>query len=475
MIPTTNTSLADVQSEFSGSNPISLGEYYLDGGGGYVLTGGYTTTLGVPPSSGPISLGDFRGVSSVSTFTFNDVVTTDTANYDLEARALVGGWSGAGTLTATVTINPGVYVYSTSVLTPAFTIGALNVGSTVSITNNGIIAGKGGAGGVGGDVNGATLTAGSNGTVGGKAASFAYPVALNNTAGVIGGGGGGGGGGGSARNASNAKNIYGAGGGGGGGGRSRPTGGGGAGAAGASTGNTTNNVGGAGAIGTLTAPGVGGARYDNVGVIASGFGGAGGNLGHPGSPGTLPDAGYGGKVPNTVSAPGAGGAAGAAITGGVNVTWTGTAFGARFGAIDNPGTSSISGTVRPGGADIYNPGDDDLVQSSASITFRSNGLVSMTGIMSSGASDWWTTAPQPAIGNSYWIRLTVNSGTGGLFSGTVNTWLALSADQTWTLSNAVLNTVRTRQTTIEIASDSGGSTIVATYTSVTFTATNNNL
>ena len=55
-------SLTDVQTEFGGSNPISLSEYYA--GGAYVAAG-TTGTYGAVPSSGAISLRNFYGTNAV--------------------------------------------------------------------------------------------------------------------------------------------------------------------------------------------------------------------------------------------------------------------------------------------------------------------------------------------------------------------------------------------------------------------------
>ena len=53
-------SLADIQTEFGGSNPILLSEYYA--GGAYVPAG-TTGTYGAVPSSGTISIQNFYGTS----------------------------------------------------------------------------------------------------------------------------------------------------------------------------------------------------------------------------------------------------------------------------------------------------------------------------------------------------------------------------------------------------------------------------
>lgn len=66
-------SLGNVQSEFGGSNPIRLSEYYA--GGSYVVVG-TSGTSGSIPSTGSISLGRFRGsATSISPGTYSISVT----------------------------------------------------------------------------------------------------------------------------------------------------------------------------------------------------------------------------------------------------------------------------------------------------------------------------------------------------------------------------------------------------------------
>lgn len=54
-------SLNDIQTEFGGSNPISLSEYYAGGG---LVPAGTTGTNGAVPSSGTISISNFYGTSN---------------------------------------------------------------------------------------------------------------------------------------------------------------------------------------------------------------------------------------------------------------------------------------------------------------------------------------------------------------------------------------------------------------------------
>ena len=80
-------SLADIQTEFGGSNPIGLNEYYA--GGSYVRVGQTSPVSGAIPSSGPISIANFYGTT---------VFTSGSATYN----------SGSGTFTVpqgTITLN----------------------------------------------------------------------------------------------------------------------------------------------------------------------------------------------------------------------------------------------------------------------------------------------------------------------------------------------------------------------------------
>lgn len=91
----------------------------------------------------------------------------------------------AGKTDLTVTINSGVYVYATSIANSGLSLtGGKAAGDTVTVVNNGYIAGQGG--------NGANVNQPS-GNPGGPAFSISSPIILTNNS-YIGGGGGGGGG-----------------------------------------------------------------------------------------------------------------------------------------------------------------------------------------------------------------------------------------------------------------------------------------
>ena len=68
-IPTSLVSLSSLQSEFGGNNPISLSEYRA---GGSLVNPTPTSAFQTAPisSSGPISLGMFKGVSKITPVSF---------------------------------------------------------------------------------------------------------------------------------------------------------------------------------------------------------------------------------------------------------------------------------------------------------------------------------------------------------------------------------------------------------------------
>ena len=92
-------SLADIQGEFGGSNPISLSEYYA--GGAYVPAG--TTGVNGPvPTSGTISISNFYGTSNQYA-AFDDVSASD---YQISPSNAYAYYSINNTGYVTATTNP---------------------------------------------------------------------------------------------------------------------------------------------------------------------------------------------------------------------------------------------------------------------------------------------------------------------------------------------------------------------------------
>jgi len=290
-------SIQTIVNEFGGTAPHSLSEYYR--GGGLVPN---TPVNAAVPTSGQIALSNFYGAANRTTISIP--IAAPALNYDAYTNR--GPTYVAGSSDLTYTIAAPVTIGSTSTATAAFLVpSAFNPGDTVTIVNNGIIQGMGGAGGAGARTT-VPLPAlpGSPGLSGGTALSVARSTTVTNNGALYGGGGGGGGGG-----SPSLRGAIGAGGGGGGAGTN-----GGAGGAGGPPGGNP------GAAGTATGGGAGGVAHPPPG------GGAGGPGGGRGAAGTA-----GGNSPVTPNPGGSGGAAGNYISGNPFVTWPAT--GTRLGGV----------------------------------------------------------------------------------------------------------------------------------------------
>lgn len=190
-----------------------------------------------------LSVGRARKIATIT-------ISADTQNYTLNTAKVTG--YEAGNTDATLVINSGVYVGSSSTGTYSLTVASgWDAKDRLYITNNGNILGAGGAG-AGGNTVGA-------GGAGGPAMQVLSNVTITN-AGVVGGGGGGGGAGANTSSTTKFGTTYYAGGAGGGGqgysagspnGSTTAAGGGAGGASGYSGGNggTLGVAGGAGAAG----------------------------------------------------------------------------------------------------------------------------------------------------------------------------------------------------------------------------------
>ena len=282
-----------------------------------LISAGTRTLTGIP--SGPIIMpGDFYGKSTA--FIFNDVVSSAMDNYNLQTRAVSAGWNGIKRLIATTTVNSGVVVSSLYDTIAAMTedTGSYPSGSTWSIINNGVIVGAGGNGANTPAVSGASISAGYAGQQGGTgfkvAASNLSSLSITNNGTIAGGGGGGGSGGGAYYDTGKTGGTYGAAGGGGGGGAGRVNGDGTGGTGGAASGNSNNFPGANGANGSYSSAGAGGAGGSGTGV-------AGGNGGAGGAWGTAGTAGAAGVGSSSSAGGGSGGAAGYSVDGYSYINW----------------------------------------------------------------------------------------------------------------------------------------------------------
>ena len=148
------------------------------------------TLAGAGGSGTSISISMFYGKANA--FTFNQTIATNTTNYNLKSAAIAAGWNQTTKLVATITINGGVYVYSTGTGSYAFDTGStFPAGTTLALVNNGVILGAGGGGGGGSASN----VSGGGGAGAGPAFIARQTISVTNNGTIAGGGGGGGGGG----------------------------------------------------------------------------------------------------------------------------------------------------------------------------------------------------------------------------------------------------------------------------------------
>src|SRR5210317_1457957 len=89
-VPTTNVGMSDIQTEFGGSNPISLSEYYS---GGPLVPAGSPAPNGPIPSSGQISIGQFRGAEKVTFISASGGSESTSGDYKIHT------FTGPGTFT----------------------------------------------------------------------------------------------------------------------------------------------------------------------------------------------------------------------------------------------------------------------------------------------------------------------------------------------------------------------------------------
>jgi hypothetical protein len=243
-------------------------------------------------ASGTLS-GSFANQSCTNTTV---TLSSSTSNINLWNHLVANGWSNSGQPgTWIVSIASGVVIGSGSTGTPAFDTGTFPAGSTLQLTNNGTITGRGGAGGSGG----AGCVAGSVGGAGGTGLQARLATVLTNNGSIRGGGGGGGGG---AGRSGGQAGSFGGGGGGAGAGLIASSGG---------AGGSASTSGSAGGSSGLDAAGAGGAGGSAFGVSAA-SGGAGGGPGLAGSSGD-------GSI---CAGGGAAGAAGSAVLGNSFITWS---------------------------------------------------------------------------------------------------------------------------------------------------------
>jgi hypothetical protein len=191
-LPASGTiTLAQIQTEFGGSNPIGLNEYYK--GGSYVTTNDFAPNV---PASGVIRLSNFYGAKKN---TLNNLFFTSSTTWVLPSTSngildvcVVGGGGGGG--------SSSDYWNSYGANGGAGGIASQRITGLIPGNSYSIVVGTGGARGLYGYGYPSNPYAdGFNGIGGGESSAF----------GVIAGGGGGGGGGTPGYNGTNGGGIYG--------------------------------------------------------------------------------------------------------------------------------------------------------------------------------------------------------------------------------------------------------------------------
>lgn len=92
-----NPKLSDIQAEFGGTNPIELSEYYS---GGPLVPAGAPAPEGPIPSSGQISVGQFRGAENVVFIDASGGSVSTSGDYKIHT------FTGPGTFTVNTVGNP---------------------------------------------------------------------------------------------------------------------------------------------------------------------------------------------------------------------------------------------------------------------------------------------------------------------------------------------------------------------------------
>jgi hypothetical protein len=109
---------------------------------------------------------------------------------------------------------------------------------------------------------------------------------------------------------------------------------------------------------------------------------------------------------------------------------------------------------------------------SVDLYFNTNGTWNFYGFAAAGSSGNWASPTTTGIGSSYWIRVTRTFFSGGLFNSATGStgWLQLSSAQIITVTTGGYDGSGADYT-VQIATDSGGSNIVATASLSMFAST----
>ena len=186
-IPTSNVKMSQIRDEFSGGNPVSLSNYYK---GGPRVPSNVNDPYSIP-TSGYITMGDFRGATySAGTFHEARITTTAAGGVNVYNALINDGWDGIGE--AQLTVDSGVACYSNDPLAVGMYISG-DFPNGLLVYNGGYIAGFGGRGG---GYWGSTVYAPDDGLmalwINNATCSISGSIDIENHGVICGGGGGGG-------------------------------------------------------------------------------------------------------------------------------------------------------------------------------------------------------------------------------------------------------------------------------------------
>ena len=123
-VPSTNVGLSDIQTTFGGTNPIAISEYYL---GGPLVSPATPAPNGPIPSSGQISIGQFRGAAAV--------IATD--YLVIAGGAGAGGMGGGGAGGFRTSYSAPATPFSLSAGSYPITVGGGGSGTPATSSSNG--------------------------------------------------------------------------------------------------------------------------------------------------------------------------------------------------------------------------------------------------------------------------------------------------------------------------------------------------
>ncbi len=125
-------------------------------------------------------------------------------------------------------------------------------------------------------------------------------------------------------------------------------------------------------------------------------------------------------------------------------------------------SSGSSGVVNPIPIAELEDAEVSPTNPSASIALETDGTLTPTGNGTVTGPNWFLPTTG-GIGTSYWVRLTLDSGTSPTSGDVVGSWLQITASRNWAWARTTVG-ITAAVCTLEISSDSGGATVVASCT-----------